>query len=373
LFGNRFLSNKIVKVMSVELRTKPLKGGKKSLYLDIYQNGNRSYEFLKIYLLPEDIKNREQRAKNKAENKENTKIAENIKAKRQIEVNNEEYGFIPSHRKNADFIAYFQHYTDTNKKAGNRKFISTLKQFKTFIKKDKLPFKQLDKRVCEDFYNYLKEDAGLKGATPTDYFKRFRTVINKAVRYEIINKNPCSFVKVKTPSITIVPKNILVEEELQILTKTYCGNPETKRAFFFACYTGLGESEIKKLKWSSIQDGRIKTKRSKNGRPVFNKLSKTALKLLGVKGKPEEYIFELPSTTAINQCIKNWLKRSNIDKHITFYCARHTFAVRVIRKTGNLKVTANAMSHTSTKHTEKYLNFLEDLTDDAMDLDDIGI
>ena len=36
--------------MSVELRKKKLSNGKVSLYLDIYQNGQRYYKFLKIYL-----------------------------------------------------------------------------------------------------------------------------------------------------------------------------------------------------------------------------------------------------------------------------------------------------------------------------------
>jgi hypothetical protein len=40
----------------VRLREKPLKDGQKSLYLDIYVNGARSYEFLKLYLQPETSK-----------------------------------------------------------------------------------------------------------------------------------------------------------------------------------------------------------------------------------------------------------------------------------------------------------------------------
>ena len=36
--------------MSVKLRQKNLAGGKKSLYLDIYHNKQRHYEFLKLYL-----------------------------------------------------------------------------------------------------------------------------------------------------------------------------------------------------------------------------------------------------------------------------------------------------------------------------------
>ena len=37
----------------VRLRNKKLANGNKSLYLDIYRDGVRSYEFLKMYLVPE--------------------------------------------------------------------------------------------------------------------------------------------------------------------------------------------------------------------------------------------------------------------------------------------------------------------------------
>ena len=53
--------------MSVKLRKKKLLSGKTSLYLDIYKDGKRTYEFLKIYL-----------SKNKETNKENLKLAQSI-------------------------------------------------------------------------------------------------------------------------------------------------------------------------------------------------------------------------------------------------------------------------------------------------------
>jgi len=37
----------------VRLRKKKLKDGNRSLYLDIYSNGIRKYEYLKLYLVPE--------------------------------------------------------------------------------------------------------------------------------------------------------------------------------------------------------------------------------------------------------------------------------------------------------------------------------
>ena len=60
--------------MSVKLRKKILAEGKKSLYLDIFIDGLRDYDFLKRYLLNAND------AKNKAANDEKLILAEAIRA-----------------------------------------------------------------------------------------------------------------------------------------------------------------------------------------------------------------------------------------------------------------------------------------------------
>lgn len=47
-------TNKKIKLKEpVRIRTKKLADGSESYYLDIYADGKRSYEFLKLYRLPE--------------------------------------------------------------------------------------------------------------------------------------------------------------------------------------------------------------------------------------------------------------------------------------------------------------------------------
>ena len=40
----------------IRLRMKDLSNGNKSLYLDIYRDGKRTYEYLKMYLIPENCR-----------------------------------------------------------------------------------------------------------------------------------------------------------------------------------------------------------------------------------------------------------------------------------------------------------------------------
>ena len=88
--------------MSVKLRKKNLADGKKGLYLDIYHNGQRHYDFLKLYL----VKGTSSRIV--AANRETLELAETIKTQKQNEINHAEHGLIPSFKRNADFVQYFQ-------------------------------------------------------------------------------------------------------------------------------------------------------------------------------------------------------------------------------------------------------------------------
>lgn len=70
----------------VRLRMKDLSNGNKSLYLDIYRDGKRTYEYLKMYLIPETDYNA------KMQNQATITAANAIKSRRIIELTNGEAG-----------------------------------------------------------------------------------------------------------------------------------------------------------------------------------------------------------------------------------------------------------------------------------------
>ena len=70
----------------VRVRSKKLSDGSQSIYLDIYVNGTRSYEFLKMYLLPE-INGRV-----KEQNRATLAATEAIKSQRIIDLTNSKAG-----------------------------------------------------------------------------------------------------------------------------------------------------------------------------------------------------------------------------------------------------------------------------------------
>jgi integrase len=72
------------------------------------------------------------------------------------------------------------------------------------------------------------------------------SVINSAVKENIMSHNPCRAVKL--PKVEEKEKIFLTLKELKLLVKTDCRHIELKRAFLFSCLTGLRWSDVSKLK-----------------------------------------------------------------------------------------------------------------------------
>jgi len=364
--------------ITVNLRWLKYDSGTQSAYLDIINNGIRKKEFIDIKIKKGDTKKKEKKLK-----------AEAIRTKRHNAIIDKKYELVSEDKLNVDFIQYYQVFLKNYKKAGIKKYRYAYEKFLLFLKEEglikkiiatpdnllqpystvdlRLPFKELTKEVCQGYKDYLYgPKSGLTGETPYDYYKRFKALVNRAFEERFLLINVSSLVKLKKPEGNL-EKQILTKNELQVLAKTPIGNEEVKRAFLFACFTGLGEKEIRLLTWKEVVDDRLNTKRAKNGIKVSFKLSKTAINLLGKYGPKDQKVFRLPSNVAIAKNLKNWMKRAKIDKHITFYCGRHSFAVMHLREGTNLKTISKLMGHKSTVPTNKYLNYLDADKDKAIE------
>lgn len=103
----------------VKIREKALANGNISLYLDIYQNKKRRYEFLKLYLVPEKTR------ADKDRNKQTIQMARSIQAKRIVELQNGTFGFLDAFKLETNFIDYYtammEKRKDSNGNYGNWK------------------------------------------------------------------------------------------------------------------------------------------------------------------------------------------------------------------------------------------------------------
>ena len=80
----------------------------------------------------------------------------------------------------------------------------------------------------------------------------------------------------------------------------------------------------------------------------------------------ESLIFPLPSYESCSKSLRRWVKRAGIDKHISWHCARHSFATNILTNGANIKTVASLLGHSGLKHTEKYVRAVDKLKEEAI-------
>lgn len=324
--------------------------------LDYYHDKKRVRDYLGIHIYSRD-----------PEGKDKRMLAETIRAQREIELSSNNRGYIPSHRKNLDFFTYFQRQIDKSARKNTRMLDASLSKLKKFYAKDLLPCSLIDEQFCRDFRQSLSKN--LSGETPHDYFKIFCSILRSAFREKIIGSLPFDGVPNPKPSSRILSKDILTGAEVSALAKTKCPNDEVKRAFLFCCFTGLRAADVRNLTWKNIdfKNKTIKFKQTKTNSNTLPPLNRSAIFLLGTEGKPHEKVFSLGSQNGVNKSLKSWVEKADINKHITFHCARHTYATLLLIHGADLKTASLLLGHTTTRETEKYTHISEKMKRKAVD------
>ncbi|MBC3539810.1 tyrosine-type recombinase/integrase [Rufibacter sediminis] len=338
--------------MGVALRAKKTKEGKEKLYLDIYHNGKRETKFF-----PFTITNGKD-AISKKEDKENRKIAEAARLKVEQQLVNDQYGLIDLKSKPTDFLSYFLEIAEEKKasKGNYSVWVSAIKQLKTYSK-GSLQFSHVDKKFVEGFKAYLTKEVGQNSAD--SYFNKFKATLRRAFEDRIIFENPAF--RVKGIGQAETNREYLTIDEVQNLANAKCETEELKRAFLFSCYTGLRWSDVVSIQWKDIVDGD-----NLNFRPVktTNKfihlpLNQTALNILGQPSEPQKKIFNIKYSAHNNMRLLQWCLRAGITKHITFHCARHTFATLALTNGADLYVIQKLLGHSHIKTTAIYAKIVD--------------
>ena len=99
-------------------------------------------------------------------------------------------------------------------------------------------------------------------------------------------------------------------------------------------------------------------------------MNDSLLRLIGLpggQGLMDQKIFRLPSYSTSLKAIKKWVRLAGIDKHISWHCARHSFAVNILNNGANIKTVASLLGHSSLRHTEKYTRAIDSLKQQAID------
>ena len=356
----------------VHLRAKKISQGKESLYLDIVKDGVRRKEYLGLYLVTEKTRG------DKAVNSATMRAAEEIKAKRLVELLEDK---LPFAGKNAGKVNLFEwleeqrlYYFDhdnMNYSKTIRNLIHHISQFapKTMTMKDVTP------AFVRRFLEYLrgndvnKYGGRLCAETIYTYFTVLSILMNKAVRLEIIAANPFhKLSQAEKPQRRTKKKEYLTLDEVKRMAAAECDDWRVKYAFMFCCFTGLRYIDVSQLKWKHIVEVakgeyQIELVQQKTKEPVYIPLSANALKWLPDKGYDgrENYIFKFRDRSIIYDYLNKWAKTAGIEKHVTFHMSRHTCATLLLYYGTDLYTVSKILGHTSIKTTQIYAKVVDDM------------
>lgn len=375
----------------VRIRFKELKDGNKSIYLDIYMKGRkREYKFLNLYLHPE------QSREDKEWNHQQLQLANAIKARHIIQIQNGTYGFkTEANEMDRNFIKYCQDIVYEYKR-NNQRSCAVLLEYaiKRLVryKGADITFRQIDKEFLVGFIEFLNKDsrdfdkdtdARAPRAISSGYkvvlFARVMMVLNRAVRENIIMKNPGKDIDPRhKPKYMQKNRCYLTIEELQRIIQTPClMKNDVKRAFLFCCFCGLRFSDVRAITWKELKKGKdgliqLETRMIKTRQELFLPLSNNALKWIPERGnaKEDDRIFQnLPKQAShANQTLKTLMQKAGICKHVTFHVARHTFATLELSFGADIYTVSKLLGHTKIQTTQIYAKIVDESKRKAVNL-----
>ena len=370
-----------------KLRQSTLSDGRISLYLEYYlgraqwvdeETGkikvkhDRKKEALNLYLIANPRTSQERQT-----NREALELAKEIRAEREQELKKDRTGKRLFKAQKINFLDAFESYIANYTKKDVRMMQIALNRFRDFLA-EKYPIytshirpEQLDKDMMLAFVEYLQAHSVGEGAK--SIYQRFKKFIRYAIEHDIMIRNPCTGVVCMVDDQTL-RKDVLSLDEMELLiSTTYEGqNPAIRHAFIFCLYTGMRFCDVATLKYGNIDRSnkllmfeQVKTRGQSSASGVVIPLNDALLSLVGT-GPDETLVFDLPSHTMCLKALRRWVKRAGIDKHITWHCARHSFAVNILNNGANIKTVASLLGHSGLKHTEKYTRAVDSLKQAAI-------
>lgn len=319
------------------------------------------------------------------ENNRILKLAQSIRYEREQQFIENKEGFRLKKKNNdINFLDYYQSYIDSYTKKDKRNIELSFKRFNDFLRDTpeynkymkRITPQQIDRDMIMAFVEYLQSRSVGEGAHTL--YARFKKVVAYAFEHGVFLKNPCNKITIKIDR-GVLKKDVLSQEEMQQLISTHYQreNPNIRRAFIFCLYTGLRFCDVKDLTFGNVDFAnrllkfeQNKTKGHSANSGVVTPLNDGLLKLIGEPAEPgnrNELIFPLPSYEMCLKALKRWVSRAGINKHISWHCARHSFAVNILNNGANIKTVASLLGHSGLQCTEQYTRAVDSLKQQAID------
>ncbi|WP_026728786.1 site-specific integrase [Flavobacterium denitrificans] len=227
----------------------------------------------------------------------------------------------------------------------------------------------------EQFLKYessFKEQTGIKNNSVVKYMKMYKTACNYAIKMDLIIKNPFN---IYDGRLSVKDAVFLTQQELNTIENKIFPTlrlEKVKDIFLFSCYTGYAPVDALVLTERNLSEDSngnlwIMTSRAKTAIRANVPILPSVEKIISKYKNQQKGLIPKISNQKMNAYLKEIADVCGINKHLTWYVARHTFATTVTLGNGvRLENVSAMMGHTNTKQTQHYakvldVNIMEDM------------
>jgi integrase len=294
-------------------------------------------------------------------------------------------------------ISVFEHFEatialmNTSGRTGNaRSYRDTRNSFFSFHQDKDLSFKNLNVGLLERYEAHLRsrsnQDSGIAFR-----MRSVRSIFNSAIRNGIVKQEYYPFDKYKISKLKGKGlKRALSRDEIKkILDVDITERPDlidTKNYFIFSYFTrGSNFVDLLKMKKESIQGDNIEYRRTKTKGLFIIKIMPPVQKVLDYyasNNSVTDYIFPIllkndlsplqienrkhKTLSKFNKNLKELAKLAKVDKNVTSYVIRHSFATNLKQLGVATDLISASMGHANLDITNNYLkDFENNVIDDA--------
>lgn len=229
-------------------------------------------------------------------------------------------------------------------------------------------FDQIDYNFLQNYQYFMTNSLKKSKNGQFNDFKTIRKFFNVALKKGVTKNYPFNTFKFSDEE---VEKNFLTIDELKELHRRVMAREFPKRLwltagyFALSCFTGIRRSDMHKA--SKLQrnefirkhiiDTELSLKMGKTNKTTRIPLSEKTWELINI-------LFEKPlkfSDSNCNSDLKEIMELMGIQKHITYHCSRHTFAILSLILGIPIEVVSSVLGHSSLKTTQIYAKVVDSL------------
>ena len=276
------------------------------------------------------------------------------------------------------YIKFFTKKVEVNERSETslQKYKRSKELLITFMKKyykiEDLPSNEVSSAFIYNLESFLKYESDYKGRigiqnnSVVKYMRMYKTCCKHSIKMGIIEKNPFNIYdgKINTKDAVFLTQKELDSIENKKLS--FKRLEKVRDIFLFSCYTGYAPVDALNLTSRNIfQDSNdelwILTNRTKTEIRANVPLLPPALKIINKYKNQQIGLIPRISNQKMNAYLKEIADLCEINKNLTWYVSRHTFATTVTLANGvRIENVSSMLGHTNIKQTQHYAKVLDE-------------